>query len=414
RYESATEMLADIKRAYTDPDSTVSVPVEDDTDKFGTKKITPIVSITMPNDTSSKSVVRRSDEERIKKKKSKKKDIIAIVAAIVTCFVIACVMGVVVANVIRNNTENQVQIYHMPNVKGLTETQMTNSLKELREAGFEIEENYRVDSNIPKGEVIDQEPIMGDIEEGTKIIITISSGKEKINLDDYTNHDANEAITMLEDMGIVVKTSEEMSDEIDEGKVIRQLPTAGHVLETGDSIRLFVSSGPNKFSLDNYVGAESRNAKSELEAQGITVTVVEEYSDTVPAGVVINQSPAPSTEMKKGDSVEIKVSKGPEMMTVPNLVGLTVDAANDALKNNNLKLGDITEISSGLAKGLVVKQGVAADTQVTKNTVVKIWISKGQEPLSVPDNLTGGVVSPDANIGESQGNAAVNTSDTGL
>lgn len=415
RYESATEMLADIKRAYTDPESEITnVIEEDDADKFGTKKITPIVSITVPGDASDKTVVRRNIDDRIKKKKSKKKDIIAIAAAIATCFVIACVMGIVVANVIKNGQEIETQVYHMPNVKGLKEDQMTNSLKELRDAGFEIEEVYEYNSNVPKGEVIDQVPVMGDIEEGVKILITISSGKEKINLDDYTNADANEAIDMLENQGIVVKTSQEMSDEIEEGKVIRQLPTAGHVLETGDSIRLFVSSGPNKFALDDYKGAELTGAKSELETQGIEVTVAEEFNDTVPAGVVISQSPAADTEMKKGDKVTLTVSRGPEMMTVPNLVGLTVDAANDALKNNHLKMGEIVEISSGLEKGLVVKQGVAAESTVTKNTVVKIWISKGQEPISVPENISEGVVSPNANVGDNAAGQSLTTSDTGL
>ena len=79
-------------------------------------------------------------------------------------------------------------------------------------------------------------------------------------------------------VSVLVKTSQEMSDEIEEGKVIRQLPSAGHVLETGDSIRLFVSSGPNKFELDSYVGSELADAKEALELQGVEVTSAEEYS----------------------------------------------------------------------------------------------------------------------------------------
>ena len=405
RYESAGAMLSDIKKAYTDPEVTLGGEIEDD-DKFGTKKITPIVNITIPTDSSQgKNVVRRNDEDRKKKKKDNKKDVIAVVAAIATCIVVAITMGVIVANVLRGPAE--VEVFHMPHVKGMTEHEMTESLKELREEGFEIEEIYEYDRNVAKGEVIDQEPKMGQIDKGVKIVITISSGKEKINLDDYTNAPMEEAIDALEAMGLVVKTSQEMSDEIEEGKVIRQLPSTGHVLETGDSIRLFVSSGPNKFALDNYVGSELNEAKAELELQGVEVTVTEEHNSSVPKGIIINQSPAPNTEMMKGGKVTLTVSLGVEIIKVPNLMDLTVDAAKDALTNNKLKIGSVTEISSGKAKGLIVKQSVAPETPVEANSVVDVWVSKGVETAPVVNN------SPDA-VGGDNGSAAANTSDTGL
>lgn len=409
RYESAGQMLGDIKRAYTDPEGVVKA--DDEADKFGTKKITPIVNITMPGENTGKTVVRRNEEDRIKKKKDNKKDVIAIVAAVVTCVVIAIIMGVIVANVISGNQPAQIETFRMPNVKGLSKSQLTESLKELREEGFEIEEIYEYDSNVAKGEVIDQEPKMGIIEEGVKIVITISNGKEQINLDDYTNKPVDEAIKLLEDMGIDVKTSQEMSDEIEEGKVIRQLPSAGHVIQTGDSIRLFVSSGPNKFALDNYVGAEYTDAQSELEAQGIEVEIGEEYNDSIPAGIIIKQTPESGTEMKKGDSVVLTVSLGAELMSVPNLMGLTIDAATDALKNKNLKLGEVTEISSGKEKGIIVKQSVAADEVVDKNTVVNVWVSKGEESVPAPDNTA--ISTPDT-VAEGNNPAMTNTSDTGL
>ena len=71
RYDSASLMLADIKKAYTDPEASVSKD-EDDADKYGTKKLAPIVNITMPTD-NEKPVVRRSEEERINRQKQTKK-----------------------------------------------------------------------------------------------------------------------------------------------------------------------------------------------------------------------------------------------------------------------------------------------------------------------------------------------------
>lgn len=387
RYESAALMLNDIKKAYLDPDRVVAPVEESDEEKFGTKKITPIVNITLPgdntaNDMPHKNVVRRSEEDRIKKKKDNKKDVVAVVAAIATCVVVAIIMGIIVVNVL-SSSSNKVT-YQMPNVKGLSEVEMTKSLKELREEGFEIEEVYEFDRNVEKGEVIDQEPKMGLIEKGVKIVITISNGKESINLDDYTGVPSEEAIATLEALGLEVKVSQEMSDEVEEGEVVRQLPSSGHVLKTGDSIRIFVSSGPNKFELDDYVGSDMEMAKLELEDQGVVVTIAEEHSNTVPEGIVINQSPNPATVMMKGSQVTLTVSIGVEILKVPHLLDLTVDAASDALTNNKLKLGTVTEISSGKAKGLIVKQSIAADTTVEANTVVDVWVSKGAETPAPP------------------------------
>lgn len=389
RYESATQMLADIKKAYADPDSTIKI--EDETDKFGTKKIPPIVNITIPNE-QGKTVVKRGEETRQKRNKDdkKKRDTITIVAAIITCFIIACVTGYIVAGTGvftgGGNLDEKSELSQMPNVQGLERSEALNELKKLRDAGFEVEEIYVYNKNVPKGEVIGQVPKMGEISEGTKIVITISNGLEEINLDDYTGRNIDDAVAALENMGIDVKTSEEMSDEFEEGAVIRQLPTAGQKVYTGDSVRLFISSGPNKFALDDYVGTESDDAKGELEAQGIEVTVKQEYSNSVPLGVVINQSPQKDTEMKKGDSVTLTVSLGAELMTVPNLMGLDQEKAKDALANNNLKLGTVTEITSGQVKGLVVKQSVNEGEKVQRNTVVDIFVSKGTEDLNTSDN----------------------------
>ncbi len=407
RYESAGAMLADIKRAYTDPESEVKIE-EDDTDKFGTKKIAPIVTITMPtSEDGSKIVTRRGEDERIKKKKDKKKDVIAVVAAIITCFVIACVMGVVVANVVKNSNEEPI-VYRMPNVQGLSKEKSDDALLTLREAGFEIEEIYQYDQRIKKDYVISQEPPgMSEIEEGVKIVLTISQGKEQINIDDYTNEDAQAVIAVLEEKGILVKTSEEMSDEIDEGKVIRQLPTAGQIIGTGDSIRLFVSSGPNKFSLDDYKGVEYTDAEGELKAQGIEVKKNEEFNDSVKKGVVIKQEPSSNTEMKKGDTVTLWVSLGVEQIKVPNLLGLSVDAARDALTNNKLKLGNITEVDNGKPKGTVVKQSIAENVEVAKNTSIDVSVSRGSSPVEQNEEQSAQNVN-------TQGNINLNTSDTGL
>ena len=398
RYESASQMLVDIKKAYTDPDGVaISVKEDDDEDKFGTKKITPIISITLPQD-EEKNVVRRTDEERIVKGKTreeKKKDTVAIVAAIITCSLIAVILGAVVLSrgIFGGVEEPTESVFALPNVQGLERGEALRELEELRDEGFEINEIYVYNSNVPKGEIISQVPRKGDVELGTVITLTISKGLEKINLDDYTNQTMDEVVNKLEVKGIDVKTSEEMSDAIEEGRVIRQLPTAGSVVETGDSVRLFISSGPNKFTLDDYVNSNANEAKSELELQGVNVSLAEGFSSTIPSGFVISQSPQKGTEMKKGDSVTLTVSRGTQMVKVPSLVGFDTDKAKDALTNNNLKVGNIIESPSSQAKGTVIRQGTPAGTEVEKNSQVDIYVSDGTQATG--DQAVSGLTTSD-------------------
>lgn len=375
RYDSASSMLADIKKAYTDPETALENGDEDD--KFGTKKFTPIVNITVPSQ--EKPVVRRSEEERAKKQKqkqkSKGKEITAIVCAVVVCFSLACALGVTVAKFAKENGGEVVtEEYEMPNLKGLTKDQAKVEIEELRAAGFEIE-FVREFSATDKDEVIEQSPAMGKIKEGTKIVITVSDGKEKINLDDYTNMLSEDAISKMEEIGLIVNTSEEMSNDIEEGYVIRHLPSAGQIVETGTKVRIFVSSGPNKFALSDYSGMNIADTKSALEEMGILVTVENMPSDSVKSGIVINHSPSSGTEMKKGDKITLYVSSGPELIVVPSLLGQTREQAENTLKNNNLKIGDVREMTSGAQAGTVVKQSVDAGAKVEKNTVVDIFVA---------------------------------------
>lgn len=374
RYDSASSMLADIKKAYTDPES---VNLSGGGEDFETKPFTPVVNITVPS--GDKPVVRRNEEERRKKQKKKKqaKEVLTIVIAVVVCFTVACVLGVTLATTVKDRREenpvNEEQ-YAMPNLLGMTKDEARKETEKLREAGFVIEFKSEFNS-AEKGEVIEQSPQRGSITEGTRIVITVSEGKEQINLDDFTNMLSEEAISIMEESGLVVHTSEEMSNDIEEGYVIRHLPSAGQIVETGDSVRIFVSSGPNKFALSDYSGMSINDTKTALEEMGIIVTVESVTSESVKAGFVIKQSPASGTEMKKGDKITLYVSEGPEMTVVPSLLGQTKEQAENTLKNNNLKLGNVREITSEEPAGNVVKQSVDAGTKVEKNTVIDISIS---------------------------------------
>ncbi|MHA7154916.1 Stk1 family PASTA domain-containing Ser/Thr kinase [Arthrobacter sp. TMN-50] len=111
----------------------------------------------------------------------------------------------------------------------------------------------------------------------------------------------------------------------------------------------------------------------------------EEFHDQVASGLVIRSEPAAQTELRRYESVELFVSKGPELFAVPSIVGRGEAAAAEQLVSGELAVGDITrEYSADVEDGLVISQAPAAGAQTPRGTAVNLVISQGAEPLDVP------------------------------
>ena len=111
----------------------------------------------------------------------------------------------------------------------------------------------------------------------------------------------------------------------------------------------------------------------------------EEFHDEVESGLVIRSEPAAQTEIRRYESVDLFVSKGPELFEVPSVVDRGEAAAAEQLAGGELALGDITrEYSADVEDGLVISQSPAAGEQARRGTAVSLVISQGPEPLDVP------------------------------
>lgn len=128
------------------------------------------------------------------------------------------------------------------------------------------------------------------------------------------------------------------------------------------------------------------DAQASLRANGLTITVSEAFSETVTKGVVISSEPTSGTALRKGTAVDLVVSKGKERYDAPDLVGTLASAAKETLAKNNLTLGaQRSAFDEKVAKGKVVSQEPKAGTALKKGTAVAIVVSKGREPIDVPD-----------------------------
>lgn len=145
--------------------------------------------------------------------------------------------------------------------------------------------------------------------------------------------------------------------------------------------------GPGSYlTMPQTDGRAVKAVQSELEALGLSSTLNEEFSDDVKNGLIIRSDPASGSQIHKDGEVSLVVSKGVDMRAVPQLVGLSADQARGALTNAGLAAGTVSEeYSDSVAKGQVISQSEEAAAQVRHDTAVDFVVSKGCEPITVPD-----------------------------
>jgi beta-lactam-binding protein with PASTA domain/tRNA A-37 threonylcarbamoyl transferase component Bud32 len=138
----------------------------------------------------------------------------------------------------------------------------------------------------------------------------------------------------------------------------------------GSTVAVAVSKGKKPVPIPTVAGAASYTAAATtIKAAGLTATQVQAYSTTVPAGQVIGTTPAAGTTEPPGTTVTVQVSKGPQMIPVPDVTKDTTDAATAALQQAGLTVGQIY----GPAKGKVFTTVPLAGQLVTKGTAVNLY-----------------------------------------
>ncbi|KPI50250.1 serine/threonine protein kinase [Clostridioides difficile] len=202
---------------------------------------------------------------------------------------------------------------------------------------------------------------------------------------------------------------------------------------------LFAGGFGNKsLSVPNLVNMTLEEAQSTVEKEGLSLSVKsEEYSSEVDENCIISQTPeGGSTNVKKGDTINVVVSKGANQASVPNVVGLTLSNAKQLIEENNLKVGTVKyEYSSIYKEGTVLNQSPgASSSRAQEGDEINLYVSKGSEKSNTqtpttpdktpttPDDDTktpgsnsgnNGSNSGGSNSGNSGGNSGNNGSNSG-
>ena len=187
----------------------------------------------------------------------------------------------------------------------------------------------------------------------------------------------------------------ERTNDVEFGFVIRTEPAAGESLKQGDALVMYVSEGAPLGVLVEVVGDSREVAVGKLTNQGLTVSATEEPSDSVPIGNVISWTVAKQPSLVAGDQVlqdtliNIVVSSGPALRTVPLIVGLKLEEATALVTELGLVLGSSPDgFSSEVAVGLIGAQAPPPGQLVPKDSTILYSISMGPDLVVLP-NIVG-------------------------
>ncbi len=212
----------------------------------------------------------------------------------------------------------------------------------------------------------------------------------------------SEAKEELNAMGLGIQLGEtKSSDEYEPGQIISQSVEEGEEVEANTTIIVDICGDGEEVKVPDVAAYTKEKALETLETLGLTVDVVEQYSDDVSAGKVIGTSPKAGSKVDKSSVVNLIVSKGPEKeegeIAVPKLIGQTEEKAKELLKNAKLASGSVKqEFSDTVEEGKVISQGVKEGTKVPEGTAISYVVSKGKEKKDVYIGNYSGMTEEDA------------------
>lgn len=212
-----------------------------------------------------------------------------------------------------------------------------------------------------------------------------STAGERVTVPDLSKKTEDEAKAALKELRLGVNVQTGTSDDVPEGQVYDQSPAAGTKVDVHTQVTINISSGKEKFSLDDVTGMQYQQAQAQLENDGLVVSLEFDYSDSVGSDKVISTSPKAGSQVAKGDTITITASKGKETKTttVPNLLGRNIDDAIQMIKDAGLTYnGKSSDYSDSYSENQVMNQSISAGKTVDEGTTISLTVSLGSRVTS--------------------------------
>jgi eukaryotic-like serine/threonine-protein kinase len=192
---------------------------------------------------------------------------------------------------------------------------------------------------VAKDTVLTQDPAPDErIVRGGTITLTLSLGPERYPVPDVTGMELSAARGELEQVKLKLKEGEgKYSDTVPQGVVISTNPKADTSLKPGATVTVVVSKGRAPITVPDLSGKNINDARAQLQQLGLAA--VEQYKDSdQPADTVIGQTPKAGSGVEKDAEVKLDVSKGPPLVTVPRVIDLPCQQAQQQLQGAGLRV----------------------------------------------------------------------------
>ena len=246
------------------------------------------------------------------------------------------------------------------------------------------EPQYAHNDSYEKGRITDQSPKPGSkVAKGTEITIVVSLGPvpQAKTMEDLVGQKQTTAENFLKGQGVLFLCEEESSETVEAGRVIRTEPEAGYPLSDGQTVTLFVSTGPSTKTgvMPDIVNQSLDTAKKILDRQGLDLEIVEveEQNDDVEENYIIRTEPAAKEELETAQIVTLYVSTGPKKAKMINVVGEDLQTAIKMLNVAGFSnINAETYVESTKPKDQVLMQSVNAGEEVAINTEIVLQLSK--------------------------------------
>ncbi len=317
RYQTATEMLDDLRKSLKNPDG----DFVDDSEYDPTAK-TQVLHTEMYNNLRGSNNDNEKDGKKDGKVKAfiKKHKKLSVFIGLILLFALS-LGGTILALNITNPPEVDI-----PKVVGLSKEEAQQEVENAKLV-FEVSsEEYNKD--VPEGYVISQkaESDLGDftttpgdrkVKQGSKILVIISKGQEKTTVPNVEGKERDEALKMLEDAKLEAEIIEETSKTVEEGYVISQETEPDSEAFAGDTVKIHVSTGTGirEVTVISVIGQDEATAKSNLESLGLKVNVTYQEA-TSNNGKVTAQSIDANKVVDEGTTITITVNQVAETKTI--------------------------------------------------------------------------------------------------
>lgn len=352
RYSSATEMLKDLSQALKDPEGDFVIVHNKDGEYTRVLKAAP-----GGKDNKKKGFFEAHPKAKIP---------LFMLGLVVLFVVVFFVTKIALDGGISKKV-------NMPNLVNKNKAEAESEMESLK---LQLEISEAASSIVEQGKIISQDPEFKEgskLKEGDKIKIVVSKGPETTELPNFVGDKIETVREKAEEMGLILEEEKKNSDTVEEGYVIEQATAPKTLVKSGDTVKVYISSGVKKTKMPMVVGMDEGTAKATLTNSNLVANIVYESNEDEINGKVIKQSVEQGEEVAEGTKIDITVNKiesKPKTVNLKFKVPKFSDLGNQNSGTNKNETGN-TSSSGTTSKTATITVIVNGSTRVSGKSVTE-------------------------------------------